>query len=484
MPTLAVAGGAAVGVSTVPVVRMGAIRRVLRVFGPAWIVMVADVDAASVLTAAKAGSDFGYAMLLPIVLLVPILYMVQEMTSRLAIGTGLGHAELIRERFGFRWGMVSVASMVIVDMLAYVAEFAGIALGAGIVGIAPGPAIVAALGVHTLVVLTGSYRRFEVAALVLSMALFAFVAVALLAHVEPGVALHGMTQQPIGTPGYLELVAATVGAVIMPWMLFYQQAATVEKHLGRRDLGAARWETLAGAIASEALMAAVVIAAAASVAAGVGTVTSAGAGALPSGLAAISTGLPGVLVAIGIVGAGLLAAVVISLSAAWAWAELLRWPHSLDLSVRRAPGFYAVYFCRSCPPPSSRWWRRTCGGGHRRHDPQRGRPGGPADLSRPAVGRQDGAGSAGQLPPVQRAPVVRRSRPASVGLGQRGDHSAELARAPRDWWTMERRDHQRAKHWAPPKPPLYSRKMALSASVVTSSAAAMMATDAQCAIAP
>ena len=328
---------------------MGAARRGLRVFGPAWIVMLADVDAASVLTAAKAGSDFGYAMLLPILLLVPILYMVQEMTSRLAIGTGLGHAELIRERFGFRWGVVSVASMVVVDMLAYVAEFAGIALGAGIVGIPAGPAIVAALAFHTFVVLTGSYRQFEVATVVLSLALFAFVGIALLAHVEPGAALHGMMLQPIGSPGYLDLVAATVGAVIMPWMLFYQQAATVEKRLDRRDLGAARWETLAGAIASEALMAAVVIAAAAAVASGVAIATSPGALVLPSGLADISRGAPGVLVAIGIVGSGLLAAVVISLSSAWAWAELLRWPHSLDFSPRRAPGFYAVYLVGVVP---------------------------------------------------------------------------------------------------------------------------------------
>ncbi len=52
------------------------LRRFLRVIGPAWIVMLADVDAASVLTAAKAGSDFGYAMLLPILTLVPILYLV------------------------------------------------------------------------------------------------------------------------------------------------------------------------------------------------------------------------------------------------------------------------------------------------------------------------------------------------------------------------------------------------------------------------
>ena len=111
------------------------VRALLRVLGPAWIVMLADVDAPSVLTAAKAGTDFGYAMLLPIFALVPILYLVQEMTARLAIGTGLGHAALIRERYGFRWGAIAVASMMVIDLLAYTAQFAGIVLGASLLGI-------------------------------------------------------------------------------------------------------------------------------------------------------------------------------------------------------------------------------------------------------------------------------------------------------------------------------------------------------------
>jgi len=326
------------------------IRRLARVIGPAWIVMIADVDAASVLTAAKAGTDFGYAMLLPIFALVPILYLVQEMTARLAIGTGLGHAELIREQFGLRWGVVSVTSMVVVDLLAYVAEFAGIVLGASLIGIPAAPAVVAALVLHTVIVLTGTYRRFEVAALVVSLALFAFVALAITAGPDPRAVLGGFSPlQPFDRPGYLDLVVATVGAVIMPWMLFYQQAATVDKGLGPDDLRGARWETLIGAFASEVLMAAIVIAAAAAVGSSVAGEAAAGGLALPAGLTALAQGGPGVLIAIGMIGAGLLAAVVISLSSAWAWSELLHWPHSLNLSFRRAPGFYLLYLVEVIP---------------------------------------------------------------------------------------------------------------------------------------
>ena len=283
-------------------------------------------------------------------MLVPILYFVQEMTARLAIGTGLGHAELIRERYGFRWAGVAVGTMVLIDLLAYVAEFAGIVLGASLVGVPAVAAVAGALVFHSAMVLTRSYGRFERITIALSLALFAFVGLAFLAHPEPAAILGGLSPaQPFGQPGYLRLVVATIGAVVMPWMLFFQQAATVNKGLGRDDLGGARAETFIGAVASELLMAAVVIAAAAAAASGGGVVATAGGLALPAGLAILATGWARILIAIGMVGAGLLAAVVISLSSAWAWAELFHWPHSLNLSVRAAPGFYLVYLVEVIP---------------------------------------------------------------------------------------------------------------------------------------
>ncbi len=324
------------------------LRGLARVLGPAWVVMLADVDAPSVLTAAKAGTEFGTALLLPLVLLIPILYLVQEMTARLGAVTGRGHAELLRERYGFGPAAVAVVSMAGIDLLAYVAEFAGIVLGASIVGI-PAPAAVAgALLFHSAMVLTGSYRRFERLALALSVALFTFVVLALTVHPDPAAMLAGLSPaQPLGDQRYLDLVVATVGAVIMPWMLFYQQAATVDKGLRAPDLRAARAETLVGAVASELLMAAVVVAAAAAMASP--GPAGAAAGALPAGLERLASGAPGLLIAVGMVGAGLLAAVVISLSSAWAWAELFRWPHSLNLGVRQAPLFYLLYLLEVVP---------------------------------------------------------------------------------------------------------------------------------------
>src|SRR5450756_1577661 len=128
--------------------------RWLKIAGPAWIVMLADVDAPSVITAGKGGTEAGYALLLPVFAIVPVLFMVQEMTARLALATSKGHAELVRARYGTHWAAVSILGMAIINFVAYVAEFAGIALGAGIVGIPAPVAILGALAVHASMVMT------------------------------------------------------------------------------------------------------------------------------------------------------------------------------------------------------------------------------------------------------------------------------------------------------------------------------------------
>jgi Mn2+/Fe2+ NRAMP family transporter len=326
------------------------VARWLRVIGPAWVVMLADVDAPSIITSGRAGTEFGYSLILPLLAIIPILYLVQEMTARLGIITRRGHAELIRERYGARPAALAVGSMVLIDLVAYVAEFAGIALGATIVGVAVPVAIAATLVVHSMIVLTGSYRSFERITIALSLSLFAFVILAIGRHPDTRMMVEGLLPAAGGLgSGYLGLVVALVGASLMPWMLFYQQAATVEKGLTLEDLPAARRETLIGAVASQLLMVAIVVAAAAATVTVGSSVAPAIASGLPAGLAQLGSGPSVGLVAIGLVGAGLLALIVISLSSAWAWAELFGWPHSLDLSVRRAPAFYSLYLLEVVP---------------------------------------------------------------------------------------------------------------------------------------
>jgi Mn2+/Fe2+ NRAMP family transporter len=269
--------------------RSPAISRWLRIIGPAWIVMLADVDAPSVITAGQGGTSSGYALLLPIFALVPILFLVQEMTARLALATGKGHAELIRSRYGPRWAAVSVGGMAVINFVAYVSEFAVIALGAAILGVPAPVAIVGALVLHAGAVLTGGYSVFERGAVLLSLALFSFVVLAIVGHPNLGHLFADLNPLPSDVPhDYFALVVAVVGASIMPWMLFYQQSASVDKKLTREDLKGSRIETLLGAFASQALMAAIVIAAAAAMESAP-ALSSATVTQLPEGLARLAS---------------------------------------------------------------------------------------------------------------------------------------------------------------------------------------------------
>ena len=66
-------------------------------------------------------------MVLPQLVLIPILYIVQEMTVRLGILTGKGHGALIREHFGRGWGLVSAGMLFLAGTGALLTEFAGVA---------------------------------------------------------------------------------------------------------------------------------------------------------------------------------------------------------------------------------------------------------------------------------------------------------------------------------------------------------------------
>src|ERR1700720_1727575 len=133
----------------------------LMVFGPGLIVMEADNDAGAVSTYIQAGAQYGTHLLWLLVLLLPITYFIQEMVVRLGIATGQGHAAMIYQRFGKWWGLFSLVDLQLVNFLTFVTEFAAIALALAKMNIAPQIGVpVAAAGLIILVV-TGSYLRWE-----------------------------------------------------------------------------------------------------------------------------------------------------------------------------------------------------------------------------------------------------------------------------------------------------------------------------------
>jgi Mn2+/Fe2+ NRAMP family transporter len=315
--------------------------------GPGVMVMLADTDAGSVVTAAQSGAQFRYHLVLSQVVLIPILYLVQEMTVRLGLVTGQGHGALIRQIFGTRWALLSALTLFIACLGALITEFAGLAGAGNLVGLPRAVSIgVPAIGLVGLV-LAGRYRRVEVVGITVGALELLFIPAAVMARPDAAAVVGGLAH-PVQLSGpFLTLLAANAGAVIMPWMAFYQQGAVIDK--GRQGLGlkqalrSARLGTAAGSVLTQVVMISVMVAVAATIGtqnpgAQLGDIGSI-AGALTPFLGRTAAVL---LFGLGMVGAAVVAALVVALAGAWGMAEVLGWRHSLNDSPRRATGFYVL----------------------------------------------------------------------------------------------------------------------------------------------
>jgi Mn2+/Fe2+ NRAMP family transporter len=109
----------------------------LTVFGSGIVVMLADTDAGSVITAAQSGAEWGYQLLVWQVILMPILYIAQELTVGLGLITQRGHGELIREQFGKGWAWLSVGALLVACAGAIITEFSAAAGVGNIYGVPP-----------------------------------------------------------------------------------------------------------------------------------------------------------------------------------------------------------------------------------------------------------------------------------------------------------------------------------------------------------
>ncbi len=316
----------------------------LMVFGPGLIVMEADNDAGAVSTYMQAGGQYGLHLLWILVVLLPICYFVQEMVARLGIATGKGHAAMIYERFGKWWGRFSLFDLLLVNFLTLITEFAAISLALGAIGVSPFIAVpTSALGL-TLMVVTGSYLRWERIVIVLCLMDLTWFALVFMVHPSWGSVARSTVMPTIPSGGInsslIFLIIAIVGTTIAPWQLFFQQSCVAEKRLRFADLKWARLDTLIGAIFTVSVAGAMML---------VGNYgyqhdiafqdPAQFAGAVMPMLGHFARNAILLLM----VNAAVLGTTAISLASAWAYGEVKGWEHSLHKKLWEAPGFYATY---------------------------------------------------------------------------------------------------------------------------------------------
>lgn len=238
------------------------IRNFLRVFGPAWLVMIADVDVASIIEGLEAGAAWGYRMVFIMLILTFPLFFIQDAAGMLGTVGGMGLGEAIRKRFGARTSLMASVPMAVSDFLEYVVEYAGMAVGLYLLGIPVAIGLLAIFLIHFMVIYSRHYKETEEILLPISFILVAAIAATTIIF-KPDIAkvvnLGLNPLQPYSNSSFDYMMAASIGAVIMPWMLFFHSGADSRKKLNTSDLKNERIETLVGAVVSEVLMAIVVI---------------------------------------------------------------------------------------------------------------------------------------------------------------------------------------------------------------------------------
>ncbi len=210
----------------------------LAVVGPGLIVMVGDNDAGAFGTYAQAGQNYGTSLLWVLLLLVPVLYVNQEMVLRLGVVAGVGHARLILERFGKFWGAFSVIDLFILNALTIVTEFIGISLGLDYLGLPKIAGVLVAAAIVVAAASTGSFRRFERVCMTLVIGSLLLIPILIMVHPTLGQVGRGLLIPGIPAGSDLSkvvlLIIGMVGTTVAPWQLFFQQSYLIDKRITPR----------------------------------------------------------------------------------------------------------------------------------------------------------------------------------------------------------------------------------------------------------
>jgi Mn2+/Fe2+ NRAMP family transporter len=311
----------------------------LAFLGPGIVAANAGNDAGGIATYASIGARYGYDLLWTMVLLTVSLIVVQEMAARMGAVTGKGLAELIREQYGPRWSLFSTFSVLLANLGICISEFVGIGAALGLAHVPPQASVPIAAVVVWLLVVRGSYKLAERVFVAMTIPFFAYPVAAILAHPHWGSVGRAVVEPRIHVTGpYVVLFIATVGTTITPFMQLYLQSAVVERGLGPEDIPAERAEVTGSSLFANLVAGFIIIATGATLFVhGHHTVSSAADAA--KALEPFAGRFAEALFAVGLLGASLLAAAVLPVTAAYVIAETFGLEKGIARRPREAPVF-------------------------------------------------------------------------------------------------------------------------------------------------
>ena len=328
----------------------------LQSLGPGLITGAADDDPSGIATYSQVGAHFGYGMGWVMLFSYPLMAAIQVVSARIGCVTGVGIAANLHRHYS-PWLLRGAVALLLVANVANLGADLG-AMGAALRLIVGGPALLYTLGFGVVCVLLETflrYRRYAGVLKLLTLSLFAYVAVVFAVHVDWGRAVRGVLLPTITLDaGHMEALVAVLGTTISPYLFFWQAAEEVEERNARRapplreapgevafELARIDADTWIGMGYSNAVSLFIIVATAATLhQAGIVDIQTSSQAA--EALRPIAGEATFALFACGIVGTGMLAVPVLAGSSAYAISESFGWAEGLDLSWREARAFYGA----------------------------------------------------------------------------------------------------------------------------------------------
>jgi|SRR5579872_6760002 len=328
--------------SPAPVKPETGLRRMLRIAGPGIITGGADNDPAGIATYSTVGATTGLSQLWLLVLSLPLLVAVQGIAARLGNVTKLGLAELIRIEFGRPIAYGAAVLAVVANVATIGADLVAMAAVLELLtGIKLLYFIVPLVVVMGYVTIFQDFKSIERFMLWLVVVFFTYVLAGVLAHPRWGTVLLRTVVPPIQpSVTYFAGAVGLLGTTITPYLFFWQTAGEREERRGVEQLGDTYVDITSGMIFSNVIAYFIVVSTASTLYIHHRSINTAADAA--AALAPFAGHFATVLFSIGVLGAGLLAIPVLSVSTGYIVAGTVGWRMGLGREAYTAPGFYSV----------------------------------------------------------------------------------------------------------------------------------------------
>ncbi len=315
---------------------------ILSVIGPGIITANVDNDAGGIATYSIAGANFGNTLLWTLIPITLILIIVQEMVARMAIVSGKGLADLIREKYGVKAIFYLVIFLLFADLGNTVAEFAGLAAAMELLGVNKYITVpIGAFGIWYMVV-KGTYRSVEKIFMLACLIYITYIISGVMAKPDWNAVMTSLVTPVIDfSPSYLMMFVGIVGATVAPWMQFYMQASYVEKGAEIKDYNIIKWDVIVGCFLTNVVAFFIIVACSTILFENGIRVESAQQAALA--LKPLAGRYASILFALGLANASLFAASILPLTTAYYICEGMGWNAGVNKSFKEAPQFFGLY---------------------------------------------------------------------------------------------------------------------------------------------